>query len=45
LRRTAAHRPDLIEALRDLDRHDTEVLAEAGFPIPGEDPSAAGFTG
>ena len=45
LRRTAAHRPDLIEALRDLDRHDTEVLAEAGFPIAGEDPSAAGFTG
>jgi tRNA (guanine37-N1)-methyltransferase len=45
LRRTATHRPDLIEALRDLDRRDTEVLAEAGFPVAGEDPSAAGFTG
>jgi tRNA (guanine37-N1)-methyltransferase len=32
LRRTAAHRPDLIGALRDLDRRDREVLAEAGFP-------------
>ena len=31
LRRTAAHRPDLIGALRDLDRRDLEVLAEAGF--------------
>ena len=31
LRRTAAHRPDLIGALRDLDRRDREVLAEAGF--------------
>lgn len=34
LRRTAAHRPDLIRALRDpdLDRRDRQVLAEAGFP-------------
>ena len=30
LRRTAAHRPDLIGALHDLDRRDREVLAEAG---------------
>ena len=41
LRRTAAHRPDLIAALqktpRDLDRRDREVLAEAGFPVNGED--------
>ncbi len=31
LRRTAAHRPDLIAALRDLDPRDRQVLAEAGF--------------
>src|ERR1700722_5701799 len=31
LRRTAAHRPDLIAALRDLDRRDQQVLAEAGW--------------
>lgn len=31
LRRTAAHRPDLIAALRDLDRRDQQVLAEPGF--------------
>jgi tRNA (guanine37-N1)-methyltransferase len=37
LRRTAAHRPDLIAALRDLDRRDRQVLAEAGFPVTGED--------
>jgi tRNA (guanine37-N1)-methyltransferase len=37
LRRTAAHRPDLIAALRDLDRRDRQVLAEAGFPVNGED--------
>ena len=43
LRRTAAYRPDLIGALRDLDRHDRQVLAEAGFPVEGEGPSAAGF--
>jgi tRNA (guanine37-N1)-methyltransferase len=43
LRRTAAYRPDLIAALRDLDRHDQQVLAEAGFPAAGEGPAAAGF--
>ena len=43
LRRTAAHRPDLIRALGDLDRHDRQVLAEAGFPESGEGSSAAGF--
>ena len=41
LRRTAAHRPDLIAALQktphDLDRRDRQVLAEAGFPVNGED--------
>jgi tRNA (guanine37-N1)-methyltransferase len=46
LRRTAAHRADLIAALRDLDRRDRKVLAEAGydsdenpagFPVSGED--------
>jgi tRNA (guanine37-N1)-methyltransferase len=47
LRRTAAYRPDLIRALlllapHDLDRHDRQVLAEAGFP-PAVDPSGAGF--
>jgi tRNA (guanine37-N1)-methyltransferase len=31
LRRTVAHRPDLIAALRDLDLRDRQVLAEAGF--------------
>jgi tRNA (guanine37-N1)-methyltransferase len=41
LRRTAAYRPDLIRALRDLDQRDRQVLAEAGFPA-GEGPSAAG---
>ena len=43
LRRTAAHRPDLIGALRDLDRRDRQVLAEAGFPAAGEGSPAAGF--
>ena len=43
LRRTAAYRPDLIGALRDLDRRDRQVLAEAGFPAEGEGSSAAGF--
>jgi tRNA (guanine37-N1)-methyltransferase len=43
LRRTAANRPDLIGALRDLDRRDRQVLAEAGFPAEGEGPSAADF--
>ena len=39
LRRTAAHRPDLIAALRDLDRRDRQVLAEVGacVPVSGED--------
>ena len=37
LRRTAAYRPDLIAALPDLDRRDRQVLAEAGFPVNGED--------
>ena len=35
LRRTAAHRPDLIACLTDLDPRDRQVLAEAG-PGPGE---------
>ena len=47
LRRTAAHRPDLIGALRDLDQRDLQVLTEAGFPVgeqrSGEGPSAAGL--
>jgi tRNA (guanine37-N1)-methyltransferase len=38
LRRTAAHRPDLIAALRDLDRRDRQVLAEAGLPPAGDRP-------
>ena len=45
LRRTAAYRPDLLRALRDLDGRDRQVLAEAGFavdeahgfPVSGED--------
>jgi tRNA (guanine37-N1)-methyltransferase len=32
LRRTAAHRPDLIRALRDLDPRDRQVLAEV-YPV------------
>jgi tRNA (guanine37-N1)-methyltransferase len=43
LRRTAAHRPDLIRALRDLDRRDREVLAEAGSAAGDEGPGAAGL--
>jgi len=43
LRRTAALRPDMIGALSDLDRRDRQVLAEAGYPVAGEGPSAAGF--
>ena len=43
LRRTAAHRPDLISALRDLDRRDREVLAEAGYPAAAKGSAAAGF--
>jgi tRNA (guanine37-N1)-methyltransferase len=41
LQRTAAHRPDLIRALRDLDQRDRQVLAEAGFAAE-EGPSAVG---
>jgi tRNA (guanine37-N1)-methyltransferase len=40
LRRTAAHRPDLIRALRDLDRRDRQVLDEAGFPAEDPPPAA-----
>jgi tRNA (guanine37-N1)-methyltransferase len=36
LRRTAASRPDLISRVAGLDRRDREVLAEAGFPVDGE---------
>jgi len=35
LRRTAAHRPDLIRALPDLDARDRQVLAEAGLDPAG----------
>ena len=42
LRRTATHRPDLIAALRDLDRRDREVLAEAGFGV-GEEGAVRGW--
>ncbi|MDQ2815195.1 MAG: tRNA (guanosine(37)-N1)-methyltransferase TrmD [Actinomycetota bacterium] len=42
LRRTAAHRADLVAALRDLDRQDRQVLAEAGYDLSaGRDPEAA----
>jgi tRNA (guanine37-N1)-methyltransferase len=41
LRRTAAHRADLIGTLRDLDRHDRQVLAEAGY-ARAENPEAPG---
>ncbi len=39
LRRTAATRPDLLARLgpERLDSRDRAVLAEAGFPVPGED--------
>jgi tRNA (guanine37-N1)-methyltransferase len=40
LRRTAAHRAELIGTLRDLDRRDRQVLAEAGYN--GGAPAAAG---
>jgi tRNA (guanine37-N1)-methyltransferase len=43
LRRTVAHRPELIPAPGDLDRRDREVLAEAGFPADRAAASAAGF--
>jgi tRNA (guanine37-N1)-methyltransferase len=42
LRRTAAHRADLIGALRDLDRRDRQVLAEAGYDL---DENPASFPG
>jgi tRNA (guanine37-N1)-methyltransferase len=41
LRRTAAHRPDLIAALRDLDRRDHQVLAET-VPDPAGEKAAKG---
>jgi tRNA (guanine37-N1)-methyltransferase len=37
LRRTAANRPDLIAALRDLDARDRQVLADADVPVSDED--------
>jgi tRNA (guanine37-N1)-methyltransferase len=39
LRRTAAYRPDLVSAIAAgvLDTRDRQVLAEAGFPVWGED--------
>jgi tRNA (guanine37-N1)-methyltransferase len=40
LRRTAAHRPDLIAALRDLDRRDRQVLAETDLPPEAGLPAA-----
>jgi tRNA (guanine37-N1)-methyltransferase len=40
LRRTAAHRPDLLRARPDLDRRDRQVLAEAGFPDQDDPPVA-----
>jgi tRNA (guanine37-N1)-methyltransferase len=43
LRRTAANRPDLIRALRGLDKRDRQVLAEAGFPADQADACPARF--
>lgn len=39
LRRTARHRPDLLDRLApdDLDEQDRAVLREAGFPVDGKD--------
>ncbi|WP_018655274.1 tRNA (guanosine(37)-N1)-methyltransferase TrmD [Actinomadura flavalba] len=39
LRRTARHRPELLARLDPaaLDRHDLATLADAGFPVHGED--------
>ncbi|GGT49553.1 tRNA (guanine37-N1)-methyltransferase [Actinomadura citrea] len=39
LRRTARHRPELLSRLAPeaLDKHDRDVLREAGFPVDGED--------
>jgi tRNA (guanine37-N1)-methyltransferase len=41
LRRTAARRPDLIarQPAQALDAHDRQVLADAGFPVHGEEPA------
>ncbi|MFD0853745.1 tRNA (guanosine(37)-N1)-methyltransferase TrmD, partial [Actinomadura adrarensis] len=38
LRRTARTRPELLARLapESLDKHDRQVLREAGFPIDGE---------
>jgi tRNA (guanine37-N1)-methyltransferase len=41
LRRTAAHRPDLVRALRDLDWRDRQVLAEAGFEAAEQSPTGS----
>jgi tRNA (guanine37-N1)-methyltransferase len=35
LRRTAAHRADLVARLRDLDAHDRRVLGESRYPMEG----------
>jgi tRNA (guanine37-N1)-methyltransferase len=45
LRRTAAHRPDLVGALRDLDRRDRQVLAEVGdfFTEAGQPEAGASY--
>jgi tRNA (guanine37-N1)-methyltransferase len=47
LRRTAAHRADLVARLRDLDRYDRRVLAESGYSMEGsnESPGALGSRG
>jgi tRNA (guanine37-N1)-methyltransferase len=45
LRRTAAHRADLIGALRDLDRRDRQVLAEAGYVDAGNGPAPGALGG
>jgi len=42
LRRTAAHRADLVARLRDLDTHDRRVLAESGYSIEGSNEPAGG---
>jgi tRNA (guanine37-N1)-methyltransferase len=42
LRRTAAHRADLVARLRDLDRHDRGVLAESGYSVEGSDEPGRG---
>jgi len=42
LRRTAAHRADLVARLRDLDRNDRRVLAESGYNNQGSNESEMG---